>query len=485
MNICCILPYSSSTNRNHYEQDILIQSGLYELESSLNKMGFSVLLLDFLSNEQSDPQDLNTILQQFHPDVLCINSFICFEDYLWLYEHLSPNFREIPHIIFGVGALDYERILSENFMVDYVVPAYPEIVLPDLLLRMKKHLSYNKIQGVAYKNGGRIIYEKRIEADTTAFFPITDIEKFISKKDSTVAFYYSSKGCWYGKCKFCTVGAAYQGSLKWIPCDLERVCSDIQTLYNFGVRMISFLDDQFIGPGKNGYNRTLDLVDYLSKFPDLKFTIRTRITTFDNLLLEKMIKAGLSCVFIGIESCNDRFLQLINKGVTYNDIEKQWTYLIQSPIKVIPGMLLAHPLSNLSDIREHLVRLRHLYKDCYEKMDIHMLFHELHLHAGTPIYKETYDEYCGNLPSECTCFYSDFLVSRCIRHFSLMYRVVERNLTDIQTNYNSHYFNFCIYRLKVKLFQWLLEITQLVETNDDMNIENFIETVISKWRYGS
>lgn len=484
MKICCILPYSPSVNRNFYERDILIQSGLYELEAAIGKLGLSVLLLDYLSDEQSNPHDLNVMLQQFQPDVLCIDSFICFEDYLWLYERLSLSFQSLPHIVFGTGALDYSKVLSEYAMVDYVVPACPEIAIPNLLYRMEHQLPFDQLKGVAYRWRGGVTYKRITEAKTDILFPPMDIKKYISGQDPATAFYYSSKGCWYGKCKFCTVGAAYQEPIKWIPCNLERVYSDVTALYNSGVRSISFLDDQFIGPGRNGYNRALMLSNYLSKFPDLKFTIRTRITAFDNQLLDKLIDAGLTCVFIGIESCNDRFLQLIHKGMTFKDIEKQWNYLIQSPLKVVPGMLLAHPMSRLSDIREHLTGLMKLYRGHYEKMDIQMLFHELHLHAGTPIYKETYTGYNEKLPSECTCPYFDPLVSRCVHHFRVLYREVEKNLESIQSGSNKSFVRFSTYRLKVHLFRWLIEITQFVETKEDLEIEGYIKTVVHEWRYG-
>jgi radical SAM superfamily enzyme YgiQ (UPF0313 family) len=486
MNVCCILPYSYSKNRNMNVTDVIIHTGLLEIISALKNEGNNVLLLDFLSEEKHEGEELNEKLSEFKPDIICINTYVCFEDYLWLIHLLDNEYLLKPHILIGVGALAYEYVFNHVDTIDYIVPSFPEVIVPKLVRHLDNGYEHrsNLPAGVAYKRNNKVIFDTHDELNSDDVFPRTPIGYYISKEDKRQAYLWTSKGCWHGKCTYCTVGAAYTFPNKWIPRSLSDVKSEIDEVFSHGVRNIAFLDDQFIGQGEKGYQRAMELAAYIGKY-NINFSIRTRLNSFDEQCLDALIDAGLTCMFVGLESCSDNILRRIKKGYFYQQALDQWNMMLRKKLEIIPGIILADPFTTNEDLIEHFTRIKEIYKDHTEKIYIDSLFHELHLHRGTFIFDEVYKSNGDILFSEMDCLYYAPQLQKSIRLCRHLHDGINSLLKEIRNTDNATtLYNHVSYLIKARIFDIILDI--LRQTNNDENltkksIDSSINGIRNKW----
>ncbi len=126
---------------------------------------------------------------------------------------------------------------------------------------------------------------------------------------NSCALIYTSLGCPF-QCKFCSVSVVY-GKRIYRKKSPERVIQDFDVLYNkYHIKHIEIIDDTF----------TLDRT-HVEKICDLlierKYNFNmwafSRTDTTDPYLMEKMKKAGINWVFMGIEAGNSKVLDSVLK----------------------------------------------------------------------------------------------------------------------------------------------------------------------------
>jgi radical SAM superfamily enzyme YgiQ (UPF0313 family) len=131
----------------------------------------------------------------------------------------------------------------------------------------------------------------------------------------------SSRGCPYS-CRFC-YGANTFREVR----SAEDVFRDMKTLYEmYGCRLFLFTDPDFIMNKPKDIARISQLCDLILQFPKpFKMIVEIRCEIIPKLseeLLDKMIRAGVSVINLGLEKgCPDR-LKWIMKGSLLEDQEK-------------------------------------------------------------------------------------------------------------------------------------------------------------------
>ena len=90
----------------------------------------------------------------------------------------------------------------------------------------------------------------------------------------------------------------------------ERVCDELQTCVDLGIREIYFVDDTF-----NITNRRVhELCDeILRRGLDISWTVRFRVKGVDRPLLEKMKAAGCERIQLGVEQGTEEGLLRLKK----------------------------------------------------------------------------------------------------------------------------------------------------------------------------
>ncbi|WP_202604556.1 B12-binding domain-containing radical SAM protein [Pseudomonas syringae] len=173
----------------------------------------------------------------------------------------------------------------------------------------------------------------------------------------------TTRGCHY-PCAFCFINASKNYPFRWSRRGVEQVICDIRTYYGEGVRQVVFNDSEFFGANKKDY----ELIDNLLKriileFPGLTFKIYSRADTILGYGdLELLKRAGLSSVFIGVESLRDQDLLELKKKTTSASLERAIASLAEAGIYMDLSFILFNRNTTFDSIAENIVRIESLYK---------------------------------------------------------------------------------------------------------------------------
>lgn len=220
-------------------------------------------------------------------------------------------------------SLHPNTVLKANY-VDYVFRGHAEYSIVDFMDTVEGKAgakNLNEIDGLSYKEGGKIINNKKSETIDPSLIPRlpyhkVDVEKYLKRSRTYLGprtmGYHSSVGCPF-LCGFCAVAGVYKG--RWIGRNANLVVDDLKFLkekYNIGA--VEFHDNNFFVSEKRTYEiadgiKDLNIGWWGEARPDttMKFTDDT---------WEMMSRAGCKMIFFGAESSSDEILKLMDKGGT-------------------------------------------------------------------------------------------------------------------------------------------------------------------------
>ncbi|WP_432409107.1 B12-binding domain-containing radical SAM protein [Wukongibacter sp. M2B1] len=377
--------------------------GIGYIAAALRDKNYSVEVfepcLEGLSIEETI-SSLSSKLLKFDLIGISIMSIADKKDLIELREFVNRIRNEgyIKHItIGGHGAsIEFDKILKTVRDIDSVIVGEGEETICELVEEIKRDGDLNRIDGLAYLSNNEVIFNnkrKNIENLDKIPFMARDIlerrlEFYGSDYPVTII---SSRGC-FGKCTFCsvvpylnlTVGKRYR--LR----SIKNVVDEIQYLVNkYGVSRFYFLDENFILPGKQGFERAKELNNEIKKRDiSIKYHVLTRVDSIYKETILLLKESGMVSVFLGVESFHDDDLKLFNKRVDVNKVEHSLKILkecgfsteVESKYRARIGYIAFHPYSTLDSIKQGISFFRK-YKIPFKKF-----LRPLEVFEGTEIY---------------------------------------------------------------------------------------------------
>jgi radical SAM superfamily enzyme YgiQ (UPF0313 family) len=177
----------------------------------------------------------------------------------------------------------------------------------------------------------------------------------------------ASRGCHYNICTFCSRPPRAQHQAPWKRRDMSAVLADIENLVQAGITTFTFTDEDFIGNDPHG---ALELAEHLRNFPALDFALSVRAdnvvvpdgSVLDNQLRKRIFhtlkEAGLTLVFVGIESFAPTQLRRFGKGVS-PEINIHVLHILESlDIELEIGLILFDPLVTLEELQTNITILK-------------------------------------------------------------------------------------------------------------------------------
>jgi len=253
-----------------------------------------------------------------------------------------------------------EETLQSGF-VDYVVRAEGEVTATELLEGLKFNGGFNplKINGLSYvdKESGKIVHNppRAFIPDLNQIpFPVRDANWRHNGRielDEEIDYpLITTRGCPYG-CKFCDVRVL--AGRKFRTRTIENVLEEIDEIVkNYGPRKILLIDD-IVNFDSDRLNILCDkLVER-----DLPI-IRWVMGRADHLMdhpesAEKMSRAGVRTMFLGIESPDKRILKLYKKGgkASSEITERAVELLRNNGIETWGAFIIGEPSETKEDIQ--------------------------------------------------------------------------------------------------------------------------------------
>jgi anaerobic magnesium-protoporphyrin IX monomethyl ester cyclase len=295
---------------------------------------------------------MNTRFQRSIADIDKITQNRAENPYLELYEHhLLPFVIEQDPDVIGISiaadgqlipALTLSRLIKSSHKKAHVVfGGCVTTLMSDVLMKYKElfgtyfdsaalqegespllKLVENISQGKTLEDVPNLIYSDNGEIRANEVLPSEDINSLPTPCFDGLPFdlylnpelvlpILSSRGCYWGKCAFCSHMESYQ--CHYQSRDANRVADDMQELSRkHGVTHFAFSDES-MSPSSAG-----KLSDELIK-RGVKFKFSTNVRferQFTPELCHKMFKAGFRILHFGLESGCNRVLDHMEKGIT-------------------------------------------------------------------------------------------------------------------------------------------------------------------------
>ncbi|MBU2103022.1 MAG: B12-binding domain-containing radical SAM protein, partial [Candidatus Omnitrophica bacterium] len=211
--------------------------------------------------------------------------------------------------------------------IDYLIIGEAEIPLPEFIRAFQeKDKKFNGIKSIGYRQDGRVFIDKTrqfVKDIDSIPLPARHLIKnelyanILTRKKNFTAM-LSSRGCPY-QCAFCD---------QKIP--LYRVRSarnfvdEIKYNYErFGIREFDIYDSTFTANRK----RVIDICDLIKEEKiDISWTIRSRIDSVNESVLDALKSSGCHTIMYGIESSDPKILERMRKGISTDLVRKIVSY---------------------------------------------------------------------------------------------------------------------------------------------------------------
>lgn len=199
----------------------------------------------------------------------------------------------------------------------------------------------------------------------------------------------ASRGCHYNLCTFCGRPPRAPQQQPWIRLKSNTVVAQIEHLVQAGITSFTFTDEDFIG---NDLIGALDLAKCLCRFPHLDFALSVRTDNViapsdspqERILRQRIFhtlkEAGLTLVFVGIESFAHSQLQRFGKGTSPELSIEAIRFLESLHIELELGLILFDPLVSHKELSLNIAMLHKTGFWCYSGQ----IFSFLRPQVGTP-----------------------------------------------------------------------------------------------------
>lgn len=383
-----------------YKVDIAFERkeslGLEYLASVLIKNGYSVDIIDAQYFNLSVAEVYQTLSKKNY-DIVAFSLYQeTVEAFDELYGLLLSN-KGNPFMCLGgqFPTFTAEALLKKYPRIQVVVIGEGEQTFLDLV-KMAPNDDWRKVHGICYLEHGATIYtEARLLVDdlNTLPFPARDPYYLLSSEPTNfTAIISASRGC-YAHCSFCSIQSFY-GKLKGKKIRVRspiNVVDEIENLYRrYGIKNFFFADDNFLTVNKI-FNKWLDefIFNLGKRKLAINFDIDCRVNDIDVGLFKKLKTVGLRGIFLGIESFNQRMLDMLNKGVTVQQNTDAIITLKKMRFNVWMGFIMFDMFTTIDEIKSNIIALDTLryfkYFNYDRPVSSDWLSSILQLYNGTPI----------------------------------------------------------------------------------------------------
>ena len=227
-----------------------------------------------------------------------------------------------PHLHITIGGSVFARhqdILQDKKalfeeMFHSIVLFEGEHPLDQLLKQLKDKQPLDTVPNLIYIKNGEVVRNassKALPYDQLACPNFDDLPLNKYLMPYPVLPYMASRGCYWGKCTFCTHSFIYDSHYRKE--NEERVAEELDYLgKKYKTKFFTF-SDEAISP--NAFDRMSKAI--LSQGVEMRALgmLKFESDSVETVeLFENMYRAGLLMLFFGLESANDRILSIIEKG---------------------------------------------------------------------------------------------------------------------------------------------------------------------------
>lgn len=301
--------------------------GLVYLAGEVRKIkDVEVIIYDAMSLYHNY-EDISKVIEREKPDILGISAITAsINDSLKVCALAKRIYPPIKTVLGNVHpTFMYNEVLNSD-IVDFVVIGEGEITFKELVLCLKERGDPAKVKGIAFKRESQIILTpaRELIQDLDNLTPAWDllpwdIYTYFPKENSRLAIVSSSRGC-LSSCSFCSQRLFWKGT--WRGRSPKNFVDELEKLAKYYQVNVVMLSDELPNADKLRWQKILDLLIERNLGIELLIETRADHIVRDEDILEKYKRAGISHIYVGVESVDPQVLVKYNKGINPNISKK-------------------------------------------------------------------------------------------------------------------------------------------------------------------
>jgi len=355
MNVLLVRPHTDDKDISR-----VMPLGLVAVATVLKRGGHNPKIIDLRLSETPE-SDLKKAMFEFDPDAVGIGLMTVESECAF---RLAKDVKEINHnvpIIFGGPHCAHEpEFILHDPNVDLMVIGEAELTIVELIETLKDKKDLGTVKGIAFKKDGQYIKtggrEKILDLNwldqdyetlnVKDYFNFDCSHEYLPAFDSFMPL-VTSRGCPF-TCIYCH--DIFGKDIRYR--SAEKVLEEIEFLMKeYGVREFHILDDSFNIDMKRA-KKIFDMI--IEKDLDIRiaFPNGIRADYIDDEMVEKMAKAGVYRLALGIESGSLRIQKLISKSLDIGILKDVISKLAKARIGVNGFFMLGFPGETLDEMNQ-------------------------------------------------------------------------------------------------------------------------------------
>jgi radical SAM superfamily enzyme YgiQ (UPF0313 family) len=317
-------------------------SALMSLGAVLKQQGEEVEILDLLSTRYST-EKMDRRLERFKPEVIGVTSVTM--NFPLAVQTLQYCKRKVPEAATVMGGphvtFTDEETLRRFPEVEIVVRGEGEETMRELVRTLAKEETLGKIPGLTFRQDGKILRtEDRPFLPDLDALPMPDrtlfpLSRYLAMRVPVSIL--SSRGCPMD-CSFC-VGYRMTGRKGRFRNPL-KVVEEIETAHRLGFEEVCIDDDLFTRKRSHVFSICDEI---LRRGLEMNLYAFARVDTVDEPLLKKLKEAGCRMICFGLESGNQKILDLAHKRATLGKARRAMDLCKQVGISPFGSFVLGLP----------------------------------------------------------------------------------------------------------------------------------------------
>jgi len=367
--------------------------GIRYLSSTLLARGHHTRIIAF----GDDPVPLLRVIDEEQPDVV---------GFSLIFQYMVPQFGAVlralrdagvtAHFTIGGHYASFEpaELLRQIPELDSVVRFEGEETLAEIVSKLDDD-AWHDVAGIAWLDGDEArLTEPRAGRTTIDDLPEPDRRDIdYRSQDLPMASVLASRGCPW-QCSFCSIITFYEGNgtKGRRRRDPVRVVDEVEYLVRErGAKLILFQDDDFLAGGPAARRWAHKVAGEMVRrglHEEMRFKIACRSDEVKREFLDPLVEAGLSHVYLGVESGEESSLLSLNKLLEPAAHVRAGEVLRELDLTFDFGFMLLEPWSTIHSARGNAAFLRDFTADGW----IVAGFCRTLPYVGTPIERKLREE---------------------------------------------------------------------------------------------
>jgi anaerobic magnesium-protoporphyrin IX monomethyl ester cyclase len=330
-------------------------TGLLAVAAGIRKAGLSVKVLD-LELQNRRPEELRRLIKAARTSIIGVTATTPeIAEVVQLLDFVKKHRPDITTIMGG----PHPTVLPEDAIsypsVDIIFKGEGDVEFANVVKAVKQGASLKQVNGISYKIKGKTVHNLPaavIDDLDSLPFPARDLidsSKYVwpvrGKGLVPGATVITTRGCPY-RCAFCTKVFGPKTRFR----SPDSVIAELKEIkHKYGISFITFTDDTFTLRKDRVIEICKRMVD---EKLDMTWYAMVRANTADAEMFRWMRKAGCNRITMGVESGNQKILDILKKGTTLKQYVEGYRMAKRAGFETRGSFILGNPYDTRKTIRQ-------------------------------------------------------------------------------------------------------------------------------------